>query len=299
MLYSIMTAFSHFIYPLDLRPGTNWRAEIGTANDKRVFLVRQENMTKKNLHGEIFADWGISKCFKQIKIGDFVWFYAGWQVRRIVAVGRVETEPAPTANKPKYRKWSHSHRLLIRIDNELTIRLQEPSQAIHYEDFQQWVPGAVRRANKRTNNVLQRWLKKKPTKHSDLDDEVYRVRRTVMARTGQPRFREALRTAYGDRCAISGATEPTALVAAHIRGVKDKGRHNVQNGLLLRADLHNLFDAGQITIDVSYRVHVAEIVTDKQFRALDKRRLFLPESRKLWPSKNALETHRRKFSPEK
>jgi hypothetical protein len=50
--------------------------------------------------------------------------------------------------------------------------------------------------------------------------------------------------AYGGKCAISGCSEAGVLQAAQILAVRKGGGHALHNGLLLRADLHNLFDLG-------------------------------------------------------
>ena len=62
------------------------------------------------------------------------------------------------------------------------------------------------------------------------------------------RFRKNLIARYGARCAITGASVLEVLDAAHIRPVADLGGDHVDNGLLLRADLHRLFDAELLTI---------------------------------------------------
>lgn len=62
------------------------------------------------------------------------------------------------------------------------------------------------------------------------------------------RFRGRLLTRSGARCVITGPAVPEVLDAAHIRPVADLGGDHVDNGLLLRADLHRLFDAELLTI---------------------------------------------------
>jgi hypothetical protein len=286
-----MSKFQHFIYPLDLRPESTWLATLETIDGKRTFQFKQKNLTKKNLYGQIFAEWGLSKDFTTVSLGDFIWIYAGWNVKRVLAVGRVERLPESTDGNPKYKGYSHSHVVLVRIDNELTLRLQKEESHITYEQFKQWVPGAIRKANLNTTKVFDRWLKQKPTNHKKNDDEVFQIRREVLQRTGQTKFRETIRSAYNDICAISGTTEPTALVAAHIQPVKSKGRHSVNNGMLLRADIHNMFDSGLISVDGKYRIHISSLVSDQRYVKLKGRKLHLPHDRKRWPSSQVLKQH--------
>ena len=70
----------------------------------------------------------------------------------------------------------------------------------------------------------------------------------VLLRNGQAEFRHALDLVYGAKCCISGCPVPSALVAAHISAYADSASHSPKNGLLLRSDLHCLFDAHQLAI---------------------------------------------------
>lgn len=286
-----MGNFNHFIYPLDLRPGTNWTATFETLNGRREFLVSPEKLIKKNIQGDLFAEWGIGKCFRTVSIGDYIWIYSGWHIKRILAVGRVERLPESTEGNPKYKNYGHPYVITIRINNPQTLRLQQDGSRITFDQFQEWVPAAIKKANPKTSALLNKWLKKKPQDLRDQDDKVFGIRREVLQRTGQAKFRDLIRSAYVDTCAISGAFEQSALVAAHILPVKNKGRHSINNGLLLRADLHNLFDSGLISIDRTYTVHVSSIVRDEKYRKFNGKKLKLPSSRRLWPDKNALNKH--------
>jgi hypothetical protein len=72
---------------------------------------------------------------------------------------------------------------------------------------------------------------------------------SILQRPGQARFRNRLLGAYKGVCAISDCDWPEALEAAHIQRYADGGKDHITNGLLLRADLHRLFDRGKIRID--------------------------------------------------
>lgn len=71
----------------------------------------------------------------------------------------------------------------------------------------------------------------------------------VKARTGQGYFSSVVADAYNWRCAVTGERVLPTLDAAHVLPVKEKGPNIVQNGLLLRTDIHRLFDAGYATIE--------------------------------------------------
>jgi len=75
----------------------------------------------------------------------------------------------------------------------------------------------------------------------------------TLPRLGQGLFRILVTDAYQKRCAVSGERTLPVLDAAHIKPYSVVQRHEISNGLLMRSDLHRLFDEGYITIDPSDR----------------------------------------------
>ena len=71
------------------------------------------------------------------------------------------------------------------------------------------------------------------------------------ARRGQGEFRSGLLAKYGENCAITGACPAVTLEAAHLYSYADVGRHFEHGGLLLRRDVHRLFDRGDLAVDPS------------------------------------------------
>lgn len=84
----------------------------------------------------------------------------------------------------------------------------------------------------------------------------YGTPQLVEPRLGQGIFRVAVMDAWHRACAITGEHSLPALEAAHIRPFARQGPHSVRNGLLLRADLHKLFDTGYVSVtpDMKFRV---------------------------------------------
>lgn len=124
--------------------------------------------------------------------------------------------------------------------------------------------------------------------------------RAIAIRQGQPRFRADLLEAYGRRCAITNCDVTEALEAAHILSYLNDQRNHVSNGLLLRADVHTLFDLGLIAIGEDLEVLVAPGLRKTQFGAdLSGRKLRAPNVLKASPNREALKRHRDgfKFSP--
>ena len=120
---------------------------------------------------------------------------------------------------------------------------------------------------------------------------------TAKHRLGQGAFRIAVTDAYQRRCAISGEKTLPVLQAAHIQPYAENGPHQVDNGLLLRSDLHTLFDDGYITIDRDYRVSVSQRLHDDYGNGRDyykyhgQQLLILPDSTFSRPSPDFIDWH--------
>ena len=82
-------------------------------------------------------------------------------------------------------------------------------------------------------------------------------------RLGQGAFRVLVIDAYQRRCTVTGEKILPVLEAAHIKPYAQSGPHAVNNGLLLRADLHILFDRGYLTVDPDLRVHVSQKIREE------------------------------------
>lgn len=80
------------------------------------------------------------------------------------------------------------------------------------------------------------------------DQRNYRLRKVVQ-RQGQPRFREQLMEIYDRKCAITNCDVQDVLEAAHVVPYRGVHTNHVSNGILLKADLHILFDEGLLAID--------------------------------------------------
>ncbi len=90
----------------------------------------------------------------------------------------------------------------------------------------------------------------------------YGRQQIVIPRLGQGLFRILVTEVYQRRCAITGERTLPVLDAAHIKPYTVVQRHEVPNGLLLRSDLHRLFDDGYLTIDPADR----RVVVSKRIR---------------------------------
>lgn len=103
------------------------------------------------------------------------------------------------------------------------------------------------------------------------DDEDRRQIYARRIRRGQSRFRKALLTLYGNQCAFTGVTEDRVLEACHVLSHAETGNNQLDNGLILRADIHTLFDLRLATVandGVTVRVDTRR-VTDPEFTRLN------------------------------
>jgi putative restriction endonuclease len=104
----------------------------------------------------------------------------------------------------------------------------------------------------------------------------------VLPRLGQGLFRVLVTEVYQRRCAITGERTLPVLDAAHIKPYTMVQRHEVPNGLLLRSDLHRLFDDGYLTVDPANRCVVVskrikeEFENGKEYYALEGSRIREP-----------------------
>lgn len=117
----------------------------------------------------------------------------------------------------------------------------------------------------------------------------------VKPRLGQGLFRLTVADAYG-KCAVSGEHSLPALDAAHIKPFSDGGPHDVANGLLLRADIHRLFDRGYVTITPDYRFKVShqldsEFHNGKIYYQKDGSSIWQPTDPSDRPSRQFLDYH--------
>ncbi|PWE17128.1 hypothetical protein DDZ18_10540 [Marinicauda salina] len=117
-------------------------------------------------------------------------------------------------------------------------------------------------------------------------------------RQGAQEFREAMKRIWGGACAVTGCTELGTLDAAHIHPYGGPHTNDPRNGLLLRADIHRLFDRLQLTLEPgadSLTIRVAPAVTDPNYRRLDGGSVRPPAEPSVAPARVLLAAHNRRF----
>lgn len=94
-------------------------------------------------------------------------------------------------------------------------------------------------------------------------EERYRTTVLRKVRLGQGAFRVLITDVYNHKCSITGEKTLPVLEAAHIKPYAESGPHFISNGLLLRSDMHKLFDTGYITITKDYKIEVSRKIAEE------------------------------------
>ena len=125
------------------------------------------------------------------------------------------------------------------------------------------------------------------------EDERSKIYRSIVQRRGQKKFRDEVRELYGDKCVITGCEILDILEAAHINPYKGDKDNNAKNGLLLRADIHTLFDLDLIGIEPNeLKVHLKEIIKKDGYEFLQNKTLLILNKE---PNKEALKKRWEQF----
>ena len=118
----------------------------------------------------------------------------------------------------------------------------------------------------------------------------------VRPRLGQGTFRVAVTDAYGRACAVTTEHSLPVLDVAHIKPYAQQGPHDVGNGLLLRSDIHRLFDRGYVTVTKELKFEVSgrlkqDFENGRTYYELHGRKIGVPERAELRPRAELLEWH--------
>jgi hypothetical protein len=132
----------------------------------------------------------------------------------------------------------------------------------------------------------------------NMEDGRRQVFTAIMRRQGQQAFRASLLAAYRGRCAVTRSRTSWVLEAAHIVPYRGAKTNTVRNGLLLRADVHTLFDLGLISIEPRGRVvRVSSQLKGLEYASLEGKPLLRPKNPADWPATAALRHHYNLFQP--
>ena len=131
---------------------------------------------------------------------------------------------------------------------------------------------------------------------SDSPRPVYGEPTLVRPRLGQGAFRVLVTDTYERRCAITREKALPVLQAAHIRPIAEGGQHQINNGLLLRSDIHTLFDRGYVTVGPDFQFRVSQkLKTDfdngEHYFQLQGAKIWVPPHIQDQPNREVLTWH--------
>jgi len=129
---------------------------------------------------------------------------------------------------------------------------------------------------------------------------LYGTPATILPPLGQGSFRILVTDAYQRKCAITQERTLPALEAGHIKPFSEGGPHKVSNGILLRSDIHRLFDGGYVTITPDCRFEVSRRIKEdyengRDYYALHGQTISLPPQEEFHPAPEFLTWHNEKI----
>lgn len=208
---------------------------------------------------------------------------------------------------PRKTNRSHEHDLLFKQRIDSNVYYEPYDIATHgvWELFED--PSARTQSKLRVrrfaSGVLSAEIKQAELDHATESEETtgflneedmkVRVSRAIVVRRGQPKFRRMLLDAYQSTCSITGCTVEDVLEAAHIVPHNGESTDKVKNGLLLRADIHTLFDLGFIWIEQGM-ICVAPHLRHGEYGTLEGRLLRAPSKVAFAPDAATLAWHARR-----
>lgn len=125
----------------------------------------------------------------------------------------------------------------------------------------------------------------------------YRNSILTKVRIGQGAFRVLITDAYSRKCSITGERTLPVLEAAHIKPYSEAGPNFISNGILLRSDMHTLFDSGYLTITTDFNIEISSRIREEfqngkeYYQYHGKSLLVLPKNNIDLPDKKFIDWH--------
>ncbi|WP_051303368.1 HNH endonuclease [Psychromonas aquimarina] len=118
---------------------------------------------------------------------------------------------------------------------------------------------------------------------------------SILSRRGQKSFRERLLREYSNKCAVTGCNVQEALEAAHIVPHSEQQSYDVRHGLLLRADIHTLFDLHLFSINPQTGTLAVSPKCKGHYEKYDGKTIHLPENISNAPAPELLMVHYKRW----
>jgi hypothetical protein len=183
-----------------------------------------------------------------------------------------------------------NHTNLVNKNNEISAKVLDKNHASfnYIRSFAQFYLDQISTGftEEFKNNLLEEgWFD-----ISNIEDSRKKIYKSIAIRQGQSKFRNKLLDNYKKKCCFSNCDVTAVLEACHIYPYMGPKTNHLQNGIILRSDLHSLYDQGLIYFDEKYIIRLTErLKISEQYRYLDGQPIKnLPKNELMRPSKEAI-----------
>lgn len=159
-----------------------------------------------------------------------------------------------------------------------------------------YYPGVTGNINSKIINQFYNELAEEQISDFSLvNEEDFKIQEVKRKKRDVPIAFKQLMVSLYEKCAVTGETLPDVLEACHIQQYISKDSDHIQNGLVLRVDVHRLFDRGLLLIDENYIIKVDPSICSAYYQSFHNKKINLPETERFYPSKDALNYHNNLF----
>lgn len=291
MAITSASGVQHWLYPINRGSDYVLHTESdGPPEDNKV--TRENVWADVEEYPDRVDDWYLSTGYKSMRPGDLVWIVDVYPPKAIVAM----------AHATEIYEDDFGWHVDLVWDQKVTRALKKAP--IPKDAYGQTVQ-TVGRANQGTATILDQWLKtnsfvaKTPGPGGKViigdEDTRKKVLRDITVRRGQSSFRSSLLALYEGACAVTGSTAEAVLEAAHIQPYRGEHTNDVRNGILLRSDIHTLFDLHLLAVDPQGTIRVSSTLKGTEYWKHDGKALRVPKYPNTRPGKNLLKEHAKHF----
>ncbi|WLD23470.1 HNH endonuclease signature motif containing protein [Flavobacterium dauae] len=207
---------------------------------KKIYEILKTVLTKEISRREgidkLISEGGMSKGYAEILIGIFHKLYKGEEFKRTLGAQLLDDLLNNLLNDYKIERLKIA---LLGLRKHLDYRKLKDGSKLNviYDKYFHIVE---------TGNITDGFHEYMKEAN---DDELQKIQVWINQRKNQSKFKLNLLKKYNSQCLISKIKVPELIEAAHIFPHSKSGQNNIANGILLRTDLHILFDRGLLCID--------------------------------------------------
>jgi hypothetical protein len=271
--------------------------------------IKREYDLVKEFHLGKVEPWRVKNFKEEMKVGEIVLLWIAGGDAGIYGVGRLVR---PLYERNGKKRWVDVKYLQWLAAPVLKTTLLKNPVLARLEVIRTPFAGTSSRVYEKQWKALQEvipidpneFLRKKGEEEANAgafdpentEDARERTLTSIVLRRGQPAFRKKLLRLCKGRCLVTGCDVEQALEAAHILPYKGEHTNHPSNGLLLRADLHTLFDLHLVAVDTkNMSLLLAPALKKTSYSDLEGKRLNVRHNGGYKLNKTALDEHRTEF----